>query len=127
MDMVFDPPYFAVIFASRRSASDDAGYAAMAARMEELAKTMPGYLGIDSARDASGFGLTVSYWRDEASIVNWRQNAEHLAAQQQGRREWYERFDLHVARVERSHSFTRQTSSHKTSSRKTSSRKTSSR
>ena len=56
-----EPPYYAVIFTSVRT-EGDAGYGETAARMEELAREVPGYLGIESARGADGFGITVSYW-----------------------------------------------------------------
>ena len=78
------PPYYAVIFSSTRREGDH-GYSGMDSRMAELAATMPGYLGIESARDAQGFGITVSCWRDEDSIGHWRQHAEHLEAQQRGK------------------------------------------
>jgi heme-degrading monooxygenase HmoA len=65
---------------------------------------MPGYLGIESARSADGFGITVSYWRNEASIRNWRRQSEHVMAQQRGKREWYQHYELRIARVERSYS-----------------------
>lgn len=97
-------PYYAVIFTSEQTA-DTAGYETMAARMVELAAAQPGFLGIESAR--SGLGITVSYWRDLASIAQWRQHAEHLVAQQLGRERWYERFSLRIARVEREWSFAR--------------------
>jgi heme-degrading monooxygenase HmoA len=71
--------------------------------MEELAKTMPGYLGIESARGPDGFGITVSYWKDEASIAEWRRHSEHLVAQQRGRSEWYQHYELRIARVERAY------------------------
>ena len=45
------PPYYAVIFTSHRT-SEDTGYGSTADRMAELAATMPGYLGIESARGA---------------------------------------------------------------------------
>ena len=65
------PPYVAVIFTSLRTDGDD-GYAAMAARMAELAAEQPGYLGLESARDpGSRLGVTVSYWVDEASARAW--------------------------------------------------------
>ena len=54
------PPYYAVIFSSQRSPHDEDGYAATAARMVELAREQPGFLGYESARDASGFGITVA-------------------------------------------------------------------
>lgn len=56
-----EPPYYAVIFSSRRTPGDN-GYAETAARMEELAATMPGFLGVESARGEDGFGITVAYW-----------------------------------------------------------------
>lgn len=95
------PPYYSVIFASQRSPDDDTRYNAMAVRMVELAQNQPGFLGVDSARDQDGFGITVSYWGDLEAIENWRINAEHLEAQKLGRDKWYENFSLRIARVER--------------------------
>ena len=97
------PPYWAVIFSSRRTADDDAGYGAAAQRMEELARGQPGFLGVESARGADGFGITVSYWDSEAAIGAWRQQAEHAQAREKGRRDWYEHFEVRVAKVERAY------------------------
>ena len=97
------PPYYAVIFSSLRTPDDDTGYAAMADRMVELAATQPGYLGVESTRGADGFGITVSYWRSEEDIRNWRRNAEHTLAREQGRTTWYEHYELRVAKVERAY------------------------
>jgi heme-degrading monooxygenase HmoA len=72
--------------------------------MAELAAEQPGYLGMESARDE--LGITVSYWRDEESIAAWRQHAEHTAASRRGREQWYESFDVRVAKVERAYRFT---------------------
>lgn len=96
------PPYYAVIFASQRVGPDD-GYGAMAERMETLAASQPGFLGLESARDASGFGITVSYWQDEAAIAAWKRHAEHTLARERGRQAWYGRFELRIARVERAY------------------------
>lgn len=93
-------PYFAVVFSSQRTDGDD-GYAVMADRMVALAAQQPGFLGVESARGPDGFGITVSYWTDEASIAAWRRHAEHQVAQARGRRDWYAHFELRVARVER--------------------------
>ncbi|MXU65754.1 antibiotic biosynthesis monooxygenase family protein [Oceanomicrobium pacificus] len=93
-------PYYAVIFANRRAGPDD-GYGAMAEKMATFAAEQDGFLGIDSARDADGFGITVSYWRDEAAIRAWKENAAHQVAQKLGHTRWYARFTLRVARVER--------------------------
>ncbi len=97
------PPYYAVIFTSQRTDVDGAGYAAMAAAMADLAAKQPGYLGVESARDADGVGITVSYWRDEAAIKNWKAVADHLAAQRLGRERWYSHYETRVAKVDRAY------------------------
>lgn len=100
------PPYLAVIFTSRRT-SGDGGYSDAADRMLELASQQPGFLGVESARGADGLGITVSYWQSEEAIARWRQHAEHTAARERGRSDWYECFVTRVAKVERAYSFER--------------------
>jgi len=92
------PPYYAVIFTSIKSDFDD-GYAEMAAKMEVLAKQQLGFLGIESARN--DIGITVSYWKDLASIKNWKLNLDHIEAQIKGRTKWYEKYTVRIALVER--------------------------
>ena len=95
-----EPPYVAVVFSSVRT-GPDAGYAVMSARMDELAAQQPGYLGMESARDADGFGITVSYWADEESARAWKDVAAHAVAQQRGRDTWYSDYRVRVATVTR--------------------------
>jgi heme-degrading monooxygenase HmoA len=91
-----EPPYVAVVFTSLRTEGDH-GYAAMTARMGQLAAEQPGYLGIESARDE--VGITVSYWVDEDAAKAWKQVAEHLVAQRRGREGWYADYRVRVAVV----------------------------
>lgn len=102
MEQTSAPAHYAVIFSSRRTAVDE-GYGAMAERMEELAAGQPGFLGLESARGADGFGITVSYWASMDSIAAWKANAEHRVAQLTGRRKWYQHFEVRIARVERAY------------------------
>ena len=97
-----EPPYYAVIFSSQRT-GDDNGYAKMADRMVELAASQPGFLGVESARNTEGFGITVSYWASAEAIANWKANIEHLAAQEMGKHTWYEHYELRIAKVERAY------------------------
>jgi len=53
------PPYYAVIFSSRRTEGDN-GYGEMAGRIVELASQQPGFLGVESVRDGLGIG-SVTY------------------------------------------------------------------
>ena len=97
-------PYFAVIFSSARKRSKDDGYEETAARMVQLAAEMPGFLGVENARDTDGFGITVSYWKTETAIAQWRTHAEHLLAQERGKAQWYQHYVLRIAKVERCYS-----------------------
>ena len=97
------PPYYAVIFSSRRTRGDDAGYAAAAQHMVDLAAQQPGFLGIEATRGDDGFGITVSYWTDEAAIAAWKRQADHAATRAYGREHWYDHYQLRVARVERAY------------------------
>ncbi|WP_329416865.1 antibiotic biosynthesis monooxygenase [Streptomyces sp. NBC_00704] len=103
----YEPPYYAAVFTTVRT-QDQSGYSETDARLEELVKDVPGYLGMDHAQTPRGLGITVSYFRDADALTQWRTNTEHRAAQQRGRAEWYESYTLHVAKVERSNGFTRE-------------------
>jgi heme-degrading monooxygenase HmoA len=102
-----DPPYYAVIFTSLRREAPDDGYPEVAARMEELAREQPGFLGVESARGSDGLGITVSYWATLAAVTAWSRHAEHVLAQKRGRDEWYTWYALRICRVERETEFTR--------------------
>ena len=95
-------PYYAVIFTSLLT-EEDKGYAEMADQMENLAKSQPGYLGIESAREQ--VGITVSYWESLESIANWKANTDHLFAQQKGVKDWYSWYKVRICAVEREYDF----------------------
>ena len=93
-----EPPYYAVIFTSTKIDADK-GYGAMSERMAALVQQQEGFLGFESAREA--LGITVSYWRDETSILAWKAQLEHQEAQAQGKALWYTRYKIRIAKVER--------------------------
>ena len=97
-----EPPYYAAIFSSQR-AEGDRGYAHMAARMFELASRQPGFLGVESARDPAGLGITVSYWSNAEAIVAWKAHVAHQPAQETGKQLWYEDYQVRIAKVERAY------------------------
>ena len=97
-----EPPYYAVIFTSKRT-DGDRGYDAMASRMVELGSSHDGFLGIESVRGADGVGITVSYSRDEKALLAWKRDSEHQKAQQGGRETWYADYEVRIARVERAY------------------------
>lgn len=96
------PPYYAVMFSSKLR-EDSPGYGEASQRMGDLVRQQPGFLGVESTRGADGFGITVAYFESEAAIAHWRNNLEHAAARERGRKEWYEHFELRIAKVERAY------------------------
>ena len=102
-----DPPCYAVIFSSRRREREHDGYGETSDRLVALVQDQPGFLGMESARDGDGFGITVAYFESEEAIAAWRRHAEHAAAREQGRAKWYEGYEIRVARVERAYGWRR--------------------
>ena len=76
------PPYYAVIFTSVRTDSDN-GYGDAAKRMLELATKQDGFLGFETARQE--IGISVSYWTSIEAIKAWKENAEHRETQQKAK------------------------------------------
>ncbi|MCD9880132.1 antibiotic biosynthesis monooxygenase family protein [Streptomyces guryensis] len=101
-----EPPYYAVVFTSVH-VEEDGGYGETAERLSELVKEIPGFLGEDYAGTPGGLSVTVAYFRDLAGIEAWRNHTEHRVAKAYGREHWYERYSLHIAKVEHSHGFER--------------------
>jgi heme-degrading monooxygenase HmoA len=97
-------PYYAVIFTSQRTSLAE-NYEDTAQRMAELAQDEEGYLGIESARDADGNGITVSYWRSLEDIKRWKAHTEHLEAQANGRKKWYSAYKVRIVQVLRDYDF----------------------
>ena len=95
-------PYYAVVFTSTQTKNIE-GYSEMAEHMETLAKKQEGFLGVDSAKNE--IGITVSYWESLEAIKNWKQNSEHLFAQQKGRTNWYSSYKVRICKVEREYEF----------------------
>lgn len=104
MKSSFELPYCAVIFTSCRK-MDVAGYDEMAERMNKLSRAQPGFLGIQSVREASGHGITVSYWKRLDDVANWKRNVEHREAQSKGKSNWYSGYEIRICKVEREYKF----------------------
>ena len=94
-----DPPYVAVIFTTERSDDHD-GLDETDARLMELVRTQPGFLGVESVAGTEA-GITVSYWVTAEDARAWKRVAEHEAAQRLGRHRWFRRYRVRVTTVDR--------------------------
>lgn len=106
MGSPFEPPYYAVIFRSKRS-EGDFGYAEASRAMFEEVKKLDGFLGMDSVRGADGVGITVSYWKTMESIEAMRENTSHKAAKRLGKLQWYDAYSIRICKVESDGAFQR--------------------
>lgn len=95
-------PYYAVIFTSTRTEGDN-GYLEMSQLIETLAKKQPGFIAMESAK--SEIGITISYWEHLEDIHQWKQQSDHIIAQQKGRTDWYTWYRVRICKVERDYQF----------------------
>ncbi len=91
------PPYYAVIFTTRRTDRESELYQEMNDHLMKLVRDHDGFLGVES----SGPGLTVTYWRDLESIKEWKQNTFHAEAIEKGKSSFYSELMTRVCLVER--------------------------
>ena len=49
--------------------------------------------------------IAISYWPDEEAIKDWKNDAEHIFAQSQGRAKWYQSYKVEVVEIKRSYEF----------------------
>ena len=90
---------YVVIFRAKvRTVYDE--YFRVAARMRELALRQFGCVEFQSLSEGND-EISLSYWADEASILAWKQHAEHVIAQQLGRERWYESYCVEIAEITR--------------------------
>lgn len=102
------PLYTAVIFTSLHTQwthQHPQEYLEAAQLMDELVQDQPGFLGYESARDLFGFGITVSYWRNEADAQAWKMNATHRGIQLLGQDQFYTAYCVRIATVMHEYGF----------------------
>lgn len=100
-------PHVVCIFRSVRTDHSANEYQEWSIRMDELVATMPGYIGHTSYRDdASGKGVTFSYFRSMVDLLAWKQVPEHLEAQALGRASFYTEYEIEVAAIVRHYEWT---------------------
>jgi heme-degrading monooxygenase HmoA len=89
------------VFRSRLKAGAEPEYSAWAARMSELARTMPGYVSHKGFVAPDGERVTIVEFESEETHRAWALHPEHVAAKKKGRSDFYTEYRLQVCRVER--------------------------
>ena len=92
---------FAVIFEVEPAPGRQQEYLDIAASLRPELEKIDGFVSIErfSSLTKPGKILSLSFWRDEAAIMRWRQHEEHHRAQIKGRGGVFADYRLRVASV----------------------------
>lgn len=93
----------AVIFEVEPHPDRAAAYFEIAATLKPRLEQMDGFISVERFESLATPGkyLSLSFWRDEASVANWRNLEEHRHAQAAGRSSIFADYRLRVATVDR--------------------------
>lgn len=93
----------AVIFEVLPAPGREADYLGLAADLRPLLEGVEGFISIERFRSLADPQklLSLSFWRDEAAVIAWRQHAAHAPAQAAGRAGIFAGYRLRVAGVMR--------------------------
>ncbi|HZW22572.1 antibiotic biosynthesis monooxygenase [Noviherbaspirillum sp.] len=92
---------FAVAFEVFPSETGYQRYLDIAAALRPKLDRIDGFLSVERFRSLThpGWILSLSLWRDEAALVQWRSDGEHHAAQYEGRESVFKDYRIRVIRV----------------------------
>ncbi|WP_424973894.1 antibiotic biosynthesis monooxygenase family protein [Dinoroseobacter sp. S124A] len=98
----------AVIFEVYPAEGKTDAYLAMAAEMRPLVEEIDGFLSVERFESLTTPGklLSVSFFRDEEALADWRRLTKHRQAQKAGRETMFSDYRLRVAHVLRDYGMT---------------------
>jgi heme-degrading monooxygenase HmoA len=91
----------AIIFEVQPADGRMDAYLDYAARLKPELEQMDGFISVERFQSLTTPGklLSLSFWRDEAAVDNWRNHAEHRQAQAAGRAGLFTDYRLRVVSV----------------------------
>ncbi|MGE4570512.1 MAG: antibiotic biosynthesis monooxygenase [Gammaproteobacteria bacterium] len=94
---------YVVIFTAKLKQLDECYYE-MAAKLKEVAFDQYNCIKFTSCTEGN-LEISASYWHSLEDIKSWKQHADHLQAQEKGKREWYESYEVQVSEVLREYQY----------------------
>ena len=93
----------AVIFEGIAAEAQKEAYLDAAARLRPLLAEIDGFVSIERFQSLTTPGkvLSLSFWRDDAAVRQWRNLEQHRAVQRMGRQSIFQEYRIRVARVVR--------------------------
>jgi heme-degrading monooxygenase HmoA len=101
------PGMVITIFRSRLRPENEPEFNELAARMMELAESMPGFISYKLYKSEDGERCSIVEFDSHEELLAWRNLPEHRDAQQRGRERYYQEYTLHVAEPVRGSQFER--------------------
>ncbi|MEQ8334275.1 antibiotic biosynthesis monooxygenase [Nisaea sp.] len=91
----------AVIFEVEPHPDHKDGYLEIAASMRALVDQVDGFISVERFQSLTNEGklLSLSYFRDEKAVEDWRNLVAHRQAQAQGRSKYFKDYRLKVATI----------------------------
>ena len=89
------------VFRSRLRSDVREDYVTLANRMNEIARSMPGYISHKGFFAEDGERVTIVEFESEEAMRAWRMHPEHREAQKLGRERYYESDSIQVCEVKR--------------------------
>jgi len=98
----------AVIFEVSPKTEGRAAYLDIAAELRPVLEKMDGFISVERFQSLTNPDkiLSLSFWRDEAALAQWRELAQHRRAQARGRGELFADYRLRIAGVIRDYGMT---------------------
>ncbi len=93
------------VFRSRLRPGIRDEYVALVARMNEIARTMPGYISHKAFFAEDGERVTIVEFEHEEGMRAWRTNPEHRAAQKLAREKYYTEYHIQACTLDRESKF----------------------
>ena len=90
---------YAVIFRAQINKLDSR-YFEMASKMRDLAINQYGCKEFTSVTEGTQ-EIAISYWQDKEQIKQWKQDSNHLVAQEVGQTKWYKSYTVQVVEIMR--------------------------
>ena len=99
----------AVIFEVMPAPGRRQAYLDLAASLRSELEKIDGFISVERFASLTNEGkmLSLSFWRDDAAVKQWRNLEGHRAAQQRGRGGIFDDYRIRVADVARDYSMTR--------------------
>lgn len=93
----------AVIFKVLQTVNGKEEYLKMAAELREFLESGDGFISIERFQSLTEEGkiLSLSFWRDEAAIEQWRNVPEYRTAQKEAKESLFKSYRIRVANVSR--------------------------